>query len=70
MSVASVRVADKIIALNEALIDCPNSSALLMTAIGDLGPGCFFEDIESDQQADGAIKLLDWMLTYLNLGRI
>lgn len=43
-----------------------NKAEMALQALKDLGPSAFFQTTENEEQAKGAIRLLEWIETYLD----
>ena len=61
----SPALADKIADFMDSVNRCADPRGALLEGVSCLGPGCFFDDLENGEQANGAIALLSWLQAYL-----
>lgn len=59
----SARLSDSILRITPKLDGRANKA---LQALKDLGPSCFSQTAENEEQAIGAIRLLEWIETYLD----
>lgn len=61
----SKNLSDKILQIQPKLKD-PKNYVKLIQGMETLGPSCFFDSLPTEEQAQGAIALLDWLEKHLD----
>jgi hypothetical protein len=65
MGVYSKELSDKILEIMPKL-NKEGSKERVLSALQCLGPSCFFQDCETEEEAKGAIRLLNWIEEHLD----
>lgn len=62
----SKELADKILEmsnkLNSSSVHQADLGSYVVCALHEMGPCCFFQDLPNEEQAKGAIAVLDWII--------
>lgn len=71
----SKELSDKIAEINHNLMNriltenIEDIGGSVITSFKEMGPNCFFDDMENEEQAKGAIKTLDWLFSLSRRGK-